>query len=222
MRDAGIEVDADQVVGGALRRDQDRVGALRRGAQPGPIEPSPVAREQLREPFEREVVDRHHEPLIVVDRRHRGRVRRVHDVGIGQRRRERRPTEEVPRRIQRADRAWHWTTASRRAERVVAGSAGGTDDRNGTSSSAGSFADERRTSSVHVRPDPAGRLEPQLVDVERDLHLEASTHRHPPGPTVAACAVPGSRSNRSPARSSTSPSSVWNTIDPARQKSTLW
>src|SRR5882672_126072 len=83
------------------------------------------------------------------------------------------------------------------------------------------FARECRTELRDVRPDPAGRLEPQLVDVERDLHLEASTHRHPPGPTVAACAVPGSRSNRSPARSSMSPSSVWNTIEPARQNSTL-
>ena len=49
----------------------------------------------------------------------------------------------------------------------------------------------RGASSAHVRADAAGRLEPQLVDVERDLHLEASTHRHPPGPTVAACAGPG-------------------------------
>ena len=56
----------------------------------------------------------------------------------------------------------------------------------------------------------------------RNPHRDASTHSHPCGPTVALCDVPGSRSNRSPAVISMSPSSVWNTIDPERQKSTLW
>ena len=46
-------------------------------------------------------------------------------------------------------------------------------------------------------------------------------HEQPSGPTVAEWPVPAGRSSRSPAVSSTSPSSVWNTIDPVRQNSTL-
>ena len=56
----------------------------------------------------------------------------------------------------------------------------------------------------------------------RNHHRDASTHSHPCGPTVALCVVPGSRSSRSPAVISMSPPSVWNAIDPERQKSTLW
>ena len=81
---------------------------------------------------------------------------------------------------------------------------------------------ERRKQLTRVRPDPARDRRPQLIDVEGDLHrAQASTHIQPSGPTVAAWRVPAGRSNRSPARRSTSPSSVWKTIDPSRQKSTL-
>ncbi len=47
-------------------------------------------------------------------------------------------------------------------------------------------------------------------------------HVTPSGPTVAECAVPAGRSSRSPGPSVKSRSSVWNVIEPATQKSTLW
>ena len=50
--------------------------------------------------------------------------------------------------------------------------------------------------------------------------LDAGAAVGPDGGGV--CAYRGGRSSRSPAFSSTSPSSVWNTIEPSRQNSTLW
>ena len=135
------------------------------------------------------------------------------------RRRERRPAEQVPRRIERAERPRHDDRRPREEphlRRIV--SPGRAERRDVERWILGG---ERREELPHVGPDPAGSVEPQLVDVERDLHLEASTHRHPPGPTVAACPVPGSRSSRSPSLSSRSPSSVWNTIEPARAEQHL-
>ena len=52
--------------------------------------------------------------------------------------------------------------------------------------------------------------------------VAASTQRHPDGPTVAACSVPGSTSRRSPASSAWSPSRVWKTMLPSTQYRTLW
>src|SRR5207248_6973559 len=82
---------------------------------------------------------------------------------------------------------------------------------------------KRREELANVGTDPPWRREPQLVHVEGHRgQRAASTHSHPSGPTVAACGVPGSRSSRSPSVSGRSPSRAWNTIDPRRQKSTLW
>src|SRR5204863_1766415 len=131
--------------------------------------------------------------------------------------------EQVPSRIERADRGgellhpevaypsfgWLLSAAEPRVEqrdverRILGG--------------------ERRNEVPHVRADPAGRREVELIDLDRGArHRDASMHSTPSGPTVAECSVPGGRSSRSPAESSTSPSRRWNVNDPSRQNSTLW
>ena len=90
---------------------------------------------------------------------------------------------------------------------------------------------ERRRQFPHVGPDAAraprttvGRpgTRPAAASSGRRHGRSASMHSQPSGPTVAPWTVPGARSSRSPASSVTSPSSVWNTIEPSRQNSTLW
>ena len=138
--------------------------------------------------------------LPVADRGTRRRIRRVDDVGVVEAARAApgRPSR-VPRRIQRADRSPGRRPQPSSSEPRPIGGRARHVDRNGTSSSDGSACGERRGQLAHVGPDAAGASEPQLVDVERDLHLEASTHRHPPGPTGRRVPGPGSRSRRSPA-----------------------
>ena len=75
----------------------------------------------------------------------------------------------------------------------------------------------RRARASSARRPAAGSTTPEEPSPGR-LHALTPVA----GPRWRCAIVPGSRSSRSPAVISMSPSSVWNAIDPARQKSTLW
>ena len=176
--------------------------------------------EQFREPFERQVVDRHDEALVVADRRNGRRVGRMDHVGAAAKAMREEPDGRGGPTMDTAVRIVPRDDDRRSTDRATSEVAGapGRSERQGRSTdrpagSAGTAptrtcrsrrAHRPRAGRCGTRPSPGG--------------LDAS---QPSGPTVAACSVPGSRSNRSPAMSSTSPSLVWKTIDPAKQKSTL-
>ena len=194
-----VAVCRSTAVGG--RRDEHEVGPAHRRAHAGAVQPPPPAPGTPRAP--RRTPGRGRSPTSPCVRAAGGTAAwfvactTSHPASAAG---QRGPRGERPRRVERADRARDLDV--RAPVRRRRGSAHLERDHLGRPASS---RGERGEQLAHVRPDPARRGEPQLVDVERDLHgPHASTHAHPAGPTVAACAVPAARSSRSPAVSSRS------------------